>query len=62
MDQTLVKTKSGAKFAKNAEDWLYWHDNVPKIIKQLANDKYKLIIYTNQKGISIGKTQLSDIQ
>lgn len=25
MDSTLIETKSGAKFAKNAEDWVYWN-------------------------------------
>ena len=28
MDDTLIKVKSGAKFAKNATDWLFWNDKV----------------------------------
>jgi bifunctional polynucleotide phosphatase/kinase len=28
MDYTLIKTKSGAKFPKGADDWVIWHDKV----------------------------------
>jgi histidinol phosphatase-like enzyme len=28
MDGTIIKTKSGSKFGKNAEDWIFWHDKV----------------------------------
>ena len=30
MDDTLLRVKSGAKFAKNADDWVFWDDSVPK--------------------------------
>lgn len=30
MDDTLLRVKSGAKFAKNADDWIFWHECVPK--------------------------------
>ena len=30
MDSTLIVTKNGSPFARNAEDWLYWHESVPK--------------------------------
>ena len=33
MDSTLIETKSGAKFAKDAKDWVYWHLSVPKKMK-----------------------------
>jgi hypothetical protein len=26
MDDTLIRVKSGAKFATNADDWVFWHD------------------------------------
>ena len=29
MDETLIKTKSGKKFAKDANDWQWWN---PKVI------------------------------
>lgn len=28
MDNTIIKTKSNSKFAKNAEDWQLWDDKV----------------------------------
>jgi bifunctional polynucleotide phosphatase/kinase len=33
MDDTLLRTKSGAKFAKDAKDWIFWHESVPKKMK-----------------------------
>jgi hypothetical protein len=33
MDDTLLRTKSGAKFAKDAHDWIFWHESVPKKMK-----------------------------
>ena len=33
MDDTLLRTKSGQTFAKNAEDWVWWHQTVPKKMK-----------------------------
>lgn len=32
MDWTMIRTKSGSQFPKNADDWLLWDDNVaPKL-------------------------------
>ena len=36
MDDTLIKPKSGAKFAKSATDWIWWHPNVPERLKLIA--------------------------
>lgn len=27
-DSTLIKTKSGARFPKNADDWIFWDNKV----------------------------------
>lgn len=62
MDCTLVNTKSGAKFAKNATDWVYWHESVPKKLQELSEQGYKIVIFTNQKGISTGQTKAEDIK
>ena len=32
MDDTMIKTKSGARFAKDANDWVLWHESVLIII------------------------------
>ena len=62
MDSTLVEPKSGAKFPKDADDWKYWHESVPKKLKQLYEEGYKVVIFTNQKGISTGNTKAEDIK
>ena len=62
MDCTLINTKSGAKFAKNAEDWVYWDKSVPHKLKELYENGYKIVIFTNQKGISTGNAKAQDIK
>jgi len=61
MDDTLLRTKSGAKFAKDAHDWVFWHESVPQKMRDLQKDGYKLVIFTNQMGISKGKTDINDL-
>lgn len=47
MDDTLIKVKSGAKFAKNATDWLFWNDKVVPTVQKYVNDGYSVVIFTN---------------
>ena len=37
-DSTLIKTRSGNTFAKDANDWQWWNNIVPTTLKQLARD------------------------
>lgn len=62
MDDTLIRVKSGAKFAKNAEDWIFWHQSVPKKMKELEKDGFKIVIFTNQLGVSTGKSNLEHLK
>ncbi|CAF3894858.1 unnamed protein product [Rotaria sordida] len=62
MDSTLISVKSGAKFAKNHADWIWWHETVPKKLAELHKDGYRLIIFTNQGGIEKHHTKLDDIK
>lgn len=62
MDDTLIKTKSGAKFAKDEKDWVFWHDKVPSKVKEWYDKGYKIVIFTNQAGISKGHTKSKDIK
>ena len=55
-DDTLIKTKSGAKFGKDATDWILWHKIIPEKIKEYHKNGYKIVIFTNQNGISKGHT------
>jgi len=56
MDDTLIKTKSGKTHGENENDWLIFDDSVSNKLKQYVKDNYKLVIVTNQKGISTKKT------
>ncbi|CAF1149614.1 unnamed protein product [Rotaria magnacalcarata] len=62
MDSTLINVKSGAKFAKNHADWVWWHQTVPKKLAELHKEGYRLIIFTNQAGIEKQHTKLDDIK
>eukprot|EP00743_Colponemidia_sp_Colp-15_P000382 GILK01000439.1.p1 GENE.GILK01000439.1~~GILK01000439.1.p1 ORF type:complete len:422 (+),score=77.69 GILK01000439.1:114-1268(+) len=63
LDSTLIVTKSGATFAKNASDWQFLHaTKVKETLVRLHEEGHKLVIFTNQKGISKGKTSEADIK
>ena len=53
LDSTLIKTKSGAKFPKDANDWVFMYPRTKEILTKLNKD-YHLVIMSNQKGF---KTQ-----
>jgi bifunctional polynucleotide phosphatase/kinase len=50
LDDTLIITKSGKKFATNNKDWKFLFDNIPNKLNEL-NKKYNLIVFTNQAGL-----------
>ena len=62
MDDTLIKVKSGAKFPKDAKDWLFWHSKVVPKIQEWAAKGYKIVIFTNQNGISKGHATEAQIK
>ncbi|EPY51749.1 DNA kinase/phosphatase Pnk1 [Schizosaccharomyces cryophilus OY26] len=51
LDGTLIKTKSGRVFAKDAGDWLWWHPNVVPTLKKLDSEGFSIVIFSNQNGI-----------
>jgi bifunctional polynucleotide phosphatase/kinase len=53
MDGTLIKTKSGAVFPKNTGDWQLWSPKVVTKLQQLHADGFKIVIFTNQRGIEV---------
>lgn len=62
MDGTLIKTKSGLIFPKTHNDWQLLYPEVPNKLKQLYNDGYKIVIFTNQAGLGTGKIKIEDFK
>ena len=60
MDGTIIKTKSGKVFAKDKHDWMFLFDDISEKLNSLSKTK-TIIIFSNQLGISIGKTNEEDI-
>eukprot|EP00744_Colponema_vietnamica_P012467 GILI01017494.1.p1 GENE.GILI01017494.1~~GILI01017494.1.p1 ORF type:complete len:467 (-),score=102.75 GILI01017494.1:70-1470(-) len=61
MDGTLITPKSGAKFPKDAKDWRWLFPSVVSKLQELNAEGYKVVIFTNQKGISTGRASESDV-
>lgn len=57
MDGTLIKTLSGNVFPKNCDDWQLCYSNVDKKLKSLHAGGFRIVIFTNQHGISSGKVK-----
>ncbi|KAL0237887.1 hypothetical protein GEMRC1_012361 [Eukaryota sp. GEM-RC1] len=62
LDGTLINTKSGAKFAKSADDFLLFHPSIPTKLNQLHSDGFSLVIFSNQLGVSSKKLTLQSLQ
>ncbi|GLV43754.1 Polynucleotide kinase 3'-phosphatase [Carabus blaptoides fortunei] len=62
LDGTIILTKSGARFPKDAEDWRFAFAEVRGKLKSLHDDNYKVVIFTNQAGIGLGKLKLSEFK
>lgn len=62
MDDTLISRKSGAKWPKDADDWIFHNDKVSPKVKKFSDDGFKVVIFTNQNGIQKGHTKAEDIK
>lgn len=52
LDGTIILTKSGKKFAKDANDWKFFSNSVGKEMKYYYDNDYSLVIVTNQAGLN----------
>lgn len=62
IDGTLIVTQSGNVFPKHAGDWRIHYPEIPKKLKQLHADGYKVVFFTNQLGVARGKTKIEDLK
>ncbi|CAF3921841.1 unnamed protein product [Rotaria sp. Silwood2] len=51
MDGTIILTKSGKVYPTDENDWRIGFDTCFKKLKQLCADNYKLVVFTNQRGL-----------
>ncbi|CAF3234546.1 unnamed protein product [Rotaria socialis] len=51
MDGTIILTKSGKVHPTDENDWRIGFDTCFKKLKQLCVDNYKIVIFTNQRGL-----------
>jgi bifunctional polynucleotide phosphatase/kinase len=49
----LITTSSGNKFAKEASDWKWWDPSVVPKLKELYDDDYQIVIFSNQAGLTL---------
>lgn len=51
MDGTIILTKSGKVYPTDENDWRIGFDTCFKKLKQLYAENFKLVIFTNQRGL-----------
>ena len=63
LDGTLIATKSGNVFPKDIHDWKPLYPQVKSKLQMLSSqDRYDILILSNQMGVSAGKISIGDLQ
>lgn len=61
LDDTLITTKSKAKFPINEKDWQFKYDLIP-VFERLVKDEYLIVIFTNQGGMTVTSKSFKNLQ
>ena len=61
MDGTIIVNKSKKKNPKGADDWVFCNPQVVSVVRKYYEDGYRVIILTNQKGISLGHVSAKEL-
>lgn len=59
IDGTIICTRSGNVFPKDASDWQILYAEIPKLLQQYHRNGHKIVFFTNQAGMATGKTSVS---
>lgn len=62
IDGTIITTQSGKTFPTHPGDWRILYPEIPGRLKKLHEDGYKIVFFTNQLGVSKGKTSIDDLK
>lgn len=66
-DNTLITTKGSHIFARHEFDWKWLDSEIPRKLKKLSEDEYRIIIFSNQMSLDINgrdemfKSKIHDI-
>ncbi|KAF5482739.1 Bifunctional polynucleotide phosphatase/kinase [Colletotrichum fructicola] len=62
LDMTLIRTKSGEVMPISHDDWVWWDAAVPRKLRALSADGYRVVIFTNQNKILIQGERLENFK
>lgn len=62
LDQTLIDTKSGYKFPKDAQDWRWKYCNVKTKLNSYFDKGFDIVIITNQAGIKSSVVKMNEFK